>query len=136
MTDEQIRIVQRTWRLLRPVESQLLSTVFLTRLQIEAPAWQPVAKVRLQREAGALIEEFSRIIVRLDQPDALNSRLLTLATHYLPDAITPQQILSLGRALLWTLEQGLGQDWNAFVEQAWRQCYVELGERLAAGKAQ
>lgn len=130
MTDEETRIVQRTWRLLRPVDPQLLSAVFLTRLQIEAPAWKPLATKRLQGEASGLIEGFSRIIARLDQPEAVKDRLLSLATHYLPDAVTPQQILNLGRALLWTLEQGLGSDWNSAVEQAWRQCYIELGQMV------
>lgn len=130
MTDDQIQVVERTWRLLRPVDPRLLSAVFLTRLQLEAPAWKPLAMVRLQGEASAFIDDFSRIIARLNQPEANSSRLLALATHYLPDVVSPQQILSIGRALLWTIEQGVGADWNGSVEQAWRHCYIKLGQVL------
>ncbi|GAB3496501.1 hypothetical protein GCM10027341_15390 [Spirosoma knui] len=130
MTDEQIHIVQRTWRLLRPIDPILLSSVFLARLQMEAPAWKLIAQGQPQAEAATLILEFSRIIARLDQPRSINSSLVALVTHYLPDALTPQQVLALGRTMLWTIEQGLGSDWNQSVEQAWRQCYIDLGELL------
>ncbi|MFD2571869.1 hypothetical protein ACFSUS_14590 [Spirosoma soli] len=130
MTEEQITLVQRTWRLLRPIDPQLLSNVFLTRLELEGSSWRPLASFRLKGEAAALIDEFSMIIARLNQPEATNIRLLSLATHYLPDVISPQQILYLGRALMWTIQQALGTDWTPEVEQAWRQCYFDMGEIL------
>jgi hemoglobin-like flavoprotein len=32
----------------------------------------------------------------------------------------------VGTALLWTLKQGLGNDWNEEVGEAWQRCYAIL----------
>jgi hemoglobin-like flavoprotein len=36
----------------------------------------------------------------------------------------------VGEALLWTLEKGLGNDWNLEVKKAWLACYDMISETM------
>ena len=36
----------------------------------------------------------------------------------------------VGNALLWTLKQGLGNDWTPELESAWTKCYALLSEAM------
>jgi hemoglobin-like flavoprotein len=135
MTNAQIQLVQRTWRLLRSVDPDLLMAVFMARLQMEGLARKTAVSTRLKNDAPLLISQLSRIVTRLDQPEVIETGIDELIRPFLPDVIKPQQILFTGRALLWTLEQGLGKDWTTDVELAWRECYQYLGEQAAFSKS-
>lgn len=116
--------------MLRSTDPHLLGAVYLARLNAEVPGWKRLASVSIRGEGYLLVDSFSRIIAQLDQPEAVGQSIRALAATYLPTLLSPQQTLQVGRALLWTLQQGLGNDWTPTVEQAWRDCYIELSQLL------
>jgi hemoglobin-like flavoprotein len=36
----------------------------------------------------------------------------------------------VGKALLWTLERGLGTDWSEELKEAWQACYKMLSDTM------
>jgi nitric oxide dioxygenase len=45
-------------------------------------------------------------------------------------AFVPDNIKLVGAALLWTLEQGLGNDWITVVKEDWKKCYTSLANAM------
>ncbi|HEY6974831.1 MAG TPA: globin domain-containing protein, partial [Chitinophagaceae bacterium] len=46
--------------------------------------------------------------------------------------VKPQHYRLAGNALLWTMERGLGNDWNNEVKDAWFACYTKITETMIA----
>jgi hemoglobin-like flavoprotein len=53
-----------------------------------------------------------------------------LAKRHVKYGVTPQQYQPVGAALLWTLEKGLGTNWNEELAEAWTLCYTTLSEAM------
>ena len=53
-----------------------------------------------------------------------------LAIRHRDYGTKPKHYASVGQALLWTLEKGLGYDWNEEVAEAWLTCYTLLSNTM------
>ncbi|UFH57540.1 globin domain-containing protein [Spirosoma sp. KNUC1025] len=126
MTDQQIQIVKKTWRLLRGVDPHLLGDVFYRRLFMEFPGVRLLFKGPMDAQYEKFVAMLSFIVARIDRPDALLDEVVDLAKRHEGYGVKPFHYQLVGEALLWTLEQGLGREWNEEVRQAWRACYDSL----------
>ena len=79
----------------------------------------------------------STIVGRLDRLDELTEEIKQLALRHVDYGVKASHYRAVGSALLWTLQQGLGADWNKEVEAAWEACYGILSNTMinAAGYA-
>jgi hemoglobin-like flavoprotein len=55
-----------------------------------------------------------------------------LAQRHVKYGVEPKHYEPVGAALLWTLEKGLGTNWNEEVKEAWTLCYVTLSGAMIA----
>ena len=62
--------------------------------------------------------------------DELNEDIAAMARRHVHYGVRPAHYKLVGNALLWTLRQGLGQDWTIDVEQAWTKCYSNLADTM------
>jgi hemoglobin-like flavoprotein len=72
------------------------------------------------------------------QADELTEEIKQLALRHVGYGVKASHYKSVGTALLWTLQQGLGVDWNDDVRAAWEACYEILSDTMinAAGYAE
>lgn len=75
------------------------------------------------------------IVGRLDRLSEVSDDICQLAIRHVAYGVKPEHYQFVGDALFWTLEQGLGKDWNEEVKEAWTQCYTMLSSTMmkAAG---
>ncbi len=66
------------------------------------------------------------IIVRLEHPSKLLGEVREMAKRHTGYGVKARHYDLVGRALLWTLEKGLGSDWTIDMQDAWKQCYADL----------
>ncbi|WP_461092201.1 globin domain-containing protein [Spirosoma gilvum] len=130
MTSQQIILVKQSWRLLREIDPKLLGDVFYTRLFVKYPALQSLFKHSMTSQYEKFIAMLNLIVSRLDQPTILTQEISQLATRHAGYGIKPEHYEEVGEALLWTLEKGLGKDWNPAIEQAWAACYHTLAKAM------
>jgi len=80
----------------------------------------------------------SVIVGRLDRMDELTEDIRQLAIRHVKYGVKPEHYRTVGIALLWMLEQGLGKDWTDDVRDAWTACYAMLSQTMidAAGYTQ
>lgn len=77
-----------------------------------------------------LMNMISTIIARLDRPGELTDELNAMANRHVQYGVRPGHYKLVGDALLWTLKQGLGNDWTPEAEAAWTKCYALLSETM------
>jgi hemoglobin-like flavoprotein len=130
MTDQQINLVKKTWRLLRDVDPHLLGDVFYKRLFLKFPSVRPLFKGRMDAQYEKFVAMLSYIVARIDRPEAIQDEVAEMARRHEGYGVKPAHYASVSEALLWTIEQGLGNEWNEEVRQAWKACYEALTQTI------
>ena len=130
MTTQQLTLVKQTWKLLRQVDPALLGDVFYGRLFIKSPAFRSMFKESMESQYQKFVDMLSIIVARLDRPDAVAQEIGQLARSHEGYGVKPEHYGPVKEALLWTLEQGLGNDWNDAVRQAWEVCYDSITQAM------
>ena len=72
----------------------------------------------------------SVIVGRLDNLEELTDEIKQLATRHVQYGVKEHHYKAVGSALLWTLQQGLGRDWNEKVKDAWSSCFHVLSTAM------
>lgn len=73
-----------------------------------------------------LIDMLSFIVAFIDQPDKLLPEVVEMVKRHEGYGAKPAHYEAVGEVLLWTLEKGLGKQWNNTVADAWAACYHEI----------
>jgi hemoglobin-like flavoprotein len=135
MTEEQIALVKKTWKVFREIDPFLIGDVFYSKLFIDVPYVQHLFKIPREEQSKKLIEMLSTVIGRLDRLDELTEEIRQLALRHVDYGVKAADYKAVGEALIWTLKQGLGSDWDNEVEMAWTNCYKILSDTMinAAG---
>ena len=130
MTEEQIILVKKTWKLFRDINPVLIGDVFYSKLFIEVPHVKHLFKTSREIQSKKLIEMISVIVGRLDRLDEVTEEIKQLAIRHVDYGTRPEHYRAVGEALNWTLKQGLGADWTREVEAAWIKCYKMLSDTM------
>ena len=122
MTPEQKKIVQRTWRLV-PIADKA-ATLFYDRLFAIDPSTRPMFRAEtLAEQRKKLVQILAAAVSGLDDLDALVPVVKDLGRRHAGYGVTAAHYDSVGQALLWTLEQGLGAAWTPEAKAAWTVVY-------------
>src|SRR6186713_1597753 len=130
MTKEQISFVKKTWSIFREIDPVLVGDVFYSKLFFDMPHLQNLFHSSKEAQAKKLIEMLSVIVGRLDCLEELTEEIKQLAIRHVQYGVKEQHYKAVGTALLWTLQQGLGRDWNEEVRKAWAACFQILFDTM------
>ena len=130
MTKEQILLVKKTWNIFREIDPVLVGDVFYSKLSFDMPYLERLFHTPKEEQSRKLIEMLSIIVGRLDNLDELTEEIKQLAIRHVQYGVKEQHYKAVGTALLWTLQQGLGKDWDQNVNGAWVSCFHTLSTAM------
>ena len=130
MTQKQIFLVQQTWKIFRKIRPEIIGDVFYSKLFVEMPALEKLFVNPLSNQYKKLIDMISLVVGRLHNFDEITNDIRELAKRHVGYGVKPAHYKLVGEALLWTLQQGLGKDWNEEVKEAWEQCYKIMSDTM------
>ena len=84
----------------------------------------------MEQQYKKLIDMLSAIVMRLDNLEALTDDIAAMAQRHVQYGVKPLHYNLVGNALLWTLQQGLGKDWNKEIAEAWHNCFTLLANTM------
>lgn len=125
MTPEQVSMVQNSFKKVVPI-ADTAADLFYDRLFTIAPDVKPLFPVDLREQKKKLITMLATAVTNLHQVEAILPAVQSLGKRHVAYGVTAQHYESVGAALLWTLEQGLGSDFTPSVKAAWTQAYITL----------
>jgi hemoglobin-like flavoprotein len=130
MTDEQIILIKKTWKLFRDINPLMVGDTFYSKLFTDNPALRKMFPKQMNEQYTKLIDMLSTIVARLDHLNDLTGEIEAMARRHVHYGVKPEHYRLVGNALLWTLRQGLGRDWDEKVEEAWTKCYTTLADAM------
>lgn len=125
MTPEQIDKVQASFAKVVPISDEA-GRIFYGRLFNIAPEVRPLFRGDLDEQARKLMMMLATVVNGLKNLDAIIPAAQALAVRHVAYGVQPAHYAPVGEALLWTLEQGLGDDFDAETRDAWVAAYTTL----------
>lgn len=133
MTPEQIAIVKSSFEKVEPI-AEAAAGLFYGRLFEIAPEVKPLfADSDMETQGHKLMTMIGIAVRGLDKLEAIVPAVKDLGKRHVGYGVKEEHFAPVGSALLWTLEQGLGEHWNAEAEQAWATVYGVLADTMIAG---
>ena len=130
MTKEQIILVKKSWSIFREIDPTVVGDVFYSKLFFDMPYLEKLFHTPKEEQSRKLIEMLSVIVGRLDNLEELTEEIKQLAIRHVQYGVKEQHYKAVGTALLWTLQQGLGRDWNEEIKEAWASCFNILSTTM------
>jgi hemoglobin-like flavoprotein len=137
MTNKQIDLVKSSWAIVTTIDPVIVGSMFYGRLAEISPDVKPMF-VSIAEQSKKIMAMLGYIINKLDKLDEIIDEVRKLALRHVQYGVTVEHYTAGGVALLWTLEKGLGENWNSELKEAWTVCYNILSSAMinAAGYQQ
>jgi hemoglobin-like flavoprotein len=132
MTPIQVGLVQESWKRVLPIKDEA-AQLFYGRLFELNPSLQALFKGDMVEQRRKLMAMIGTAVSSLDRPDALLPILRELGRKHIGYGVTSPDYDSVGAALLWTLEKGLGAAFTADVRGAWTETYGLVATTMQSG---
>lgn len=129
MNPNQIQLVQQSFEQVKPIV-ETAADLFYDRLFELDPGLRPMFKSDLSEQKRNLMTTLSFAVAGLKKPERILPAVRQLGARHMGYGVQEQHYQTVGQALLWTLAQGLGEQFTAEVEEAWTAVYVTLASAM------
>jgi hemoglobin-like flavoprotein len=136
MTPMQIETVKTSFARIRPIANQA-GILFYERLFEVDPELRPLFKGDIRDQSRKLMTMLGTVVDGLNDIDDMVPAIEALGRRHRDYRIKDADYATVGQALLWTLEQGLGDAFTPDVREAWAAAYdlVATTMQKAASKS-
>ncbi|MBN9263922.1 MAG: hemin receptor [Hyphomicrobium sp.] len=125
MTPSQIDLVQSSLAKVVPI-AETAASLFYGRLFEVAPEVKPLFRGDMKEQGRKLMTTLAVVVNGLKAPDTILPAAKALAVKHVGYGVTAEHYVPVGAALIWTLEQGLGDDFTPETRDAWLAAYTLL----------
>jgi hemoglobin-like flavoprotein len=129
MTPAEKELVQTSFAKVAPIAEQA-AALFYGRLFEMDPSLRPLFKGDMREQGKKLMNMIAFCVKGLDALDQLVPAVQGLGKRHVGYGVTDAHYATVGGALLWTLEQGLGPDFTPDVKSAWTTVYGVLATTM------
>jgi hemoglobin-like flavoprotein len=129
MNSIQKSLVQTSFARVLPI-AEAAAALFYSRLFELDPALRPLFKGDLREQGRKLMDMLALAVKGLDRPDALMGALANLGRRHADYGVREKDYQTVGEALVWTLEQGLGPNFTPEIREAWIVLYKMVAETM------
>lgn len=127
MNQTQIQYVQDSFEQVKPI-SDVAATLFYGRLFELDPTLRPYFKGDMSEQKNKLMTALAFVVAGLDRPESILPAVQALGKRHVGYGVQDAHYETVGAALLWTLGQGLGEQFTAAVAEAWAAAYTLLAD--------
>ena len=129
MTPNQIKLVQTSFAQVAPIAATA-ADLFYGRLFEVAPQVRAMFPDDLSEQKKKLMAMLGTAVAGLSRLETLVPAVQALGRRHAGYGVKAQHYASVGSALLWTLEKGLGEAFMPEVKDAWATAYIVLSTTM------
>jgi len=131
----QIELVQKTFAVVAPIADDVAALFYRRLFEID-PDLKSMFKSDMTQQRRKLMVMLTAAVKGLPRLDRLIPVLEDLGRRHVEYGVVDRHYETVGAALLWTLEKGLGSEFTPEVRDAWTTVYGVLAATMKAGAAQ
>lgn len=129
MNSQQITLVQESFALVAPIAG-IAADLFYARLFELDPGLIPLFPADLTEQKKKLMAMLQLAVASLRKPEQLIPALQNMGRRHVGYGVQASHYDTVGAALLWTLEQGLGSAFTVDVREAWVALYTVVATTM------
>jgi hemoglobin-like flavoprotein len=135
MTLSEIDQVKSSFAALKPLADQVAS-IFYGRLFEIDPSLRPLFKGDMTQQGRKLMQMIGAAVDGLDRLETIVPAVQALGIRHAAYGVMDRDYDTVGGALLWTLEQGLGAAFSVEIRNSWAAAYGLLAETMKSAARQ
>ncbi len=135
MTPEQAVMVKESWAKVMPIADKA-AELFYGRLFEMDPALKPLFKGEMKEQGAKLMKMINTAVNGLDRLEEIVPAVEALGKRHVAYGVADKDYDTVGAALLWTLEQGLGDAFTPEVKESWATVYGVLAGTMKKSAAE
>jgi len=122
MTPEQVQLVKTSFASVLPI-AERAGMMFYDHLFELDPTLRPMFKGDISEQNRALMRMIASAVNGLDRLETIVPTVQALGVRHAGYGVVDAHYQTVGKALLWTLQQGLGDGFTPEVAEAWTAAY-------------
>jgi hemoglobin-like flavoprotein len=137
VTPTQVELIRASWTKVEPI-ADTAATLFYGRLfEVDPRARGLFRRTDMAAQGKVLMQTLTVVVKSLDKLDTIVPAVQALGRRHAGYGVQPRDYDTVGAALLWTLEQGLGDAFDGGTRDAWADAYGILASvMIDAAEAQ
>lgn len=135
MNPEQITLVQASFAQVAPHANQVAELFYARLFQLD-PALRTMFKGDMREQRHKLMTMLTLVVNSLTRPEKLLASVQELGRRHTGYGVENRHYDTVGAALLWTLEKGLGEAFTPEVKGAWIAVYTLLATTMQQAAAE
>jgi hemoglobin-like flavoprotein len=135
MTSEQRALVRESWLRCQPTLRQAGAQFYERLFALDPAARRLFASTDMATQQRKLVAMLTEIVAQLDRAETLVPEVTALGRRHVHYGARDADYETVGAALLWTLEHGLGDAFTPAVREAWTEAYLLVATLMRRGAA-
>lgn len=129
LTNEQIELVRESWSKVVPIADQAAELFYGKLFELD-PGLRSMFKSDMTAQGQKLMGMINMAVGSLDNLEEIIPAVQESGVRHLEYGVKSSHYVTVGHALLWTLQQGLGDDYTPEVKDAWTEVYTLLSNTM------
>jgi hemoglobin-like flavoprotein len=126
MSTIDVALVQKTWDMVLPIADGAAKVFYDCLFELDPSLHRMFENTDMASQRKKLMQMISVAVRGLDRLDDLIPAVEALGRRHVGYGVKDSHYVTVGRALLWTLEIGLGEAFTPEAREAWTQTYATL----------
>jgi len=137
LTEDQKNLVRESFSRAERM-ADVVGLIFYKRLFELDPTLRPLFQKNIQEQSKKLMDTLKMVVEGLDYSEELVASIRALGRRHVQYGVKAQHYDTVGEALVWALEKGLGAEFPPQARDAWLTVYTWLATTMkeAAAEAQ
>jgi len=132
MTPREIEIVQQTFEKVRPIATAAADLFYGKLFELD-PSLKALFRGSMREQGKMLMNMLAAAVKGLSNASALVPVLTELGRRHVAYGVLDRNYVTVGSALIWTLQQGMGKDFTDEVRDAWCAAYELMAGVMQQG---
>lgn len=135
MNPETIGLVKSSWAKVVPI-SETAAELFYGKLFELDPSVKPMFKGNMKEQGRKLMAILNTAVNALDKLDTIIPAIQDMGRRHVDYGVKDEHYDTVGEALIWTLGQGLKDDFTEATKDAWIAVYTLVADTMKAAAAE
>ncbi len=135
MDQKQVSLVQASFAEVVPI-ADTAAALFYDRLFELDPSLRPMFRGDMKEQGKKLMDMIATVVVNLPRLTGILSGVRALGARHADYGVRDEHYDTVGAALLWTLDQGLGDMFTKETREAWTVAYTILATTMKDAAAE
>jgi len=126
MTPTEIGLIRTSWAAVEPIADTAAGLFYARLFELDPAIERLFRRTDMAGQRKILMQTLTVVVKSLDKLDQIVPAVQALGRRHAGYGVRESHYATVGEALLWTLEQGLGEAFTPDVRAAWTEAYTTL----------